>query len=988
MALRCIVLLAAMLGWVNCQYYTAHINMAGVQATVTLNASSQPIWIKVSTDCGLFNLSLHSFPVMYGNSENPCDQSNIGEEIHKVSANGVDWTLEANVLRPDLSDLAVTIEGCGNQSKACATVSRVGSSTETWQGKFFSPVAGNVYIRRNDDGNWSRILTDLMAINSSLVPVNVSLYLQAGAERCALPGQTTWPSLGTFKVGTPLNPVKSRSDGVTLSDWSSKQFLYMYDGNEWSCAEIRQLEAKEVWAHIDMEAVKGTFKFRQASPFDTTHYTLSLFNLQEMAKAYHVHNFPVPPRRTPEDVLCGNDNLGGHWNPFGKVATGPSYPRDTNETHDQYEVGDLSGRHGFLNGMMNYSTTFEDWNLPLFGINSIVGRSVVIHHPNSTRWLCATIGYPGEVITAVAIFKSPVAGRIIFRQLKSNPYSDLSIFMDLSYTNSSAPATADHLWQIHEYPISSELDSDSNACSSTKMIFNPFKVDVGGQYQTECRPTSPFRCEVGDYGKKHKAINLNNYTSVVDTKNFFTETTSALAGPLSIVSRSVVINTNNIVTSLLACANVTILRPTSLEIDSWRGVETINGHVAFKQFSDFDRTAVQVNLTNLNREAGTYSIHTLPIKADLSNIDACSNASVEGRYNPFYVNGPLSPEPGRGTVDQYEVGDISGKFGTLNELNILNAKYMDMNMPLFGPHSIVGRSLVIYSTNGSRSRCANLQAVKASDGEYIRAKAEFNGMVSGTITLSQQVFADGSSSDTTMEIALKPTELNAGDTNGLKWHVHTNPRQYSMNCSGVGKHYNPYNIDLGDSYKFSCSSSYPLHCEVGDLESKQGFLSLKRHLKNDVYLPLYGDFTVVGRSVVIHKKGPQKTLMDCADIVAEYPVKSLTFLKVDPFNRYEFRSTVAEVLGIAVWRMTILPGSPTAPNTKGCQEVSFYMAGDVDKSKLDSLDQQEKLGKFKASNKCTSDPSGIAPGLLPNVEQFIFWILILMMQLVLYTVFE
>ncbi|GCB77437.1 hypothetical protein scyTo_0018473, partial [Scyliorhinus torazame] len=99
-------------------------------------------------------------------------------------------------------------------------------------------------------------------------------------------------------------------------------------------------------------------------------------------------------------------------------------------------------------------------------------------------------------------------------------------------------------------------------------------------------------------------------------------------------------------------------------------------------------------------------------------------------------------------------------------------------------------------------------------------------------------------------------------------------------------------------------------------------------------------------------------------------------------------STVAEVLGIPVWRMTILPGSPTAPNTKGCQEVSFYMAGDVDESKLDNLDQQEKLGKFKASSKCTSDPSGIAPGLLPNVEQFIFWILILMMQLVLYTVFE
>ncbi|XP_067909126.1 uncharacterized protein cusr isoform X2 [Heterodontus francisci] len=892
MALMWSLLLVAVLGSVFSERYIADINMARIQGTVEFNSSSQWILINLPADCDQFNISLHEFPVMYGNSEDPCNESNIGEKIYGFMANGTDKTLMESMLfqiKSDLSDLSVTIDGCRNASKACATVRKVGN-TKTWQGKFFSSIAGDVYIRQNDKESSARILTDLMAINNKM-ELNVSLYLQVGAESCTLPAQTngpnTWTLLGIFKVGTPLNPVKSRSDGVTLPDRNPKQFLYMYDGTEWSCTEVREIEAKQVWAYINMKAVKGTFMFRQVSPFDTTDYTVSLMNLRQMASSYHVHNFPVPQQRTPEDKLCGNDNLGGHWDPFKKVASSPSYPQDTNETHDQYEIGDLSARHGFLKGLNKFQSTFKDWNLPLFGRNSIVGRSVVIHHPDASRWLCATIGYPGEVITAVAIFKSPVAGRIIFRQLQNNPYSDLSIFMDLSYANSAAPTTADHLWYIHKYPISSELDSDSNICLSTKGHFNPFKVDVGSQYNTDCSPDSPFRCEVGDYAKKHETIKLTNHTSAVDTKYFFTDSTSALAGPLSIVPRSVVIYKANLVTSSLACANVTFLRPASVEVDSWRGVEKVNGNVAIKQLSDLDHTIVQVNLTDLNGEAGIYNIHTLPIKAGSSNIDACSDMSVEGCYNPFNVNGSLSPEPGNGTVDQYEVGDISGKFGTLNELNQTAVKYMDMNMPLFGPYSIVRRSLVIYWTNGSRLQCANLLAVKATDGEYVRAKAVFNGMVTGTITLSQQVFADGSSSDTTMEIALKPTKSNADDTNDLMWHVHTNPRQYIENCSGVGGHYNPYNIDTEASYRFSCSLAYPLHCEVGDLESKQGLIHLgKRHLKNDINLPLYGDFTVVGRSMVIHNKGPSGILMDCANIVADSPVKSLVFPDVSPFSRH------------------------------------------------------------------------------------------------------
>lgn len=63
-------------------------------------------------------------------------------------------------------------------------------------------------------------------------------------------------------------------------------------------------------------------------------------------------------------------------------------------TFDEYEIGDLSAKYGsFLNRNERvYSSS--DWNLPLFGKNSVVGRSMVIHHLKSDgnkRWVCRNI---------------------------------------------------------------------------------------------------------------------------------------------------------------------------------------------------------------------------------------------------------------------------------------------------------------------------------------------------------------------------------------------------------------------------------------------------------------------------------------------------------------------------------------------------------------------------------------------------------------------
>ena len=49
------------------------------------------------------------------------------------------------------------------------------------------------------------------------------------------------------------------------------------------------------------------------------------------------------------------------------------------------QIGDLAGKYGMVDAMSNFSKTVNDWNLPMFGIYSIIGRSMVIHKTGGAR---------------------------------------------------------------------------------------------------------------------------------------------------------------------------------------------------------------------------------------------------------------------------------------------------------------------------------------------------------------------------------------------------------------------------------------------------------------------------------------------------------------------------------------------------------------------------------------------------------------------------
>ena len=81
------------------------------------------------------------------------------------------------------------------------------------------------------------------------------------------------------------------------------------------------------------------------------------------------------------------------------------------------------------------------------------------------------------------------------------------------------------------------------------------------------------------------------------------------------------------------------------------------------------------------------------------------------------------------SFDTLQIGDLSGKYGLLTDKENLDAMYTDLYLPLFGKHSIVGRSIVIHKKDGARWICSNI----GYPGPVIVAKAEFNGDVEGII---------------------------------------------------------------------------------------------------------------------------------------------------------------------------------------------------------------------------------------------------------------
>lgn len=90
----------------------------------------------------------------------------------------------------------------------------------------------------------------------------------------------------------------------------------------------------------------------------------------------------------------------------------------------------------------------------------------------------------------------------------------------------------------------------------------------------------------------------------------------------------------------------------------------------------------------------------MPVKEQLEF--PCEESTLYNTYDPYKTGEGINPLPGTGTPDQYAVGDLSGKFGRLDNITHLDFSKNDSSIMLFGQQSILSRSIVIFKQDSSR----------------------------------------------------------------------------------------------------------------------------------------------------------------------------------------------------------------------------------------------------------------------------------------------
>ena len=95
-------------------------------------------------------------------------------------------------------------------------------------------------------------------------------------------------------------------------------------------------------------------------------------NLQKRGKYYSINELPLKPIVAKNQLIC--DGLAEIYNPTKIKAA--KQATQLGGTNDEFSIGDLSSKFGVLNSFeRDYLAIYTDLNLPLFGVNSIIGKS-------------------------------------------------------------------------------------------------------------------------------------------------------------------------------------------------------------------------------------------------------------------------------------------------------------------------------------------------------------------------------------------------------------------------------------------------------------------------------------------------------------------------------------------------------------------------------------------------------------------------------------
>lgn len=294
----------------------------------------------------------------------------------------------------------------------------------------------------------------------------------------------------------------------------------------------------------------------------------------------------------------------------------------------------------------------------------------------------------------------------------------------------------------------------------------------------------------------------------------------------------------------------------------------IKGNVVFSQPQDNGPTAIMVNLTGVN-ETLTWNIYQLPMIYDGNAAMSCGVGALfdpkMAKESPTYSTNCRLIKPER--FDSCATGDLTKMLGDLTE-NSAQKNHTDpqLMIPITGPYSIMGRTLVLYSGNTAKA-CALITPTQSMK----TAVAVFRFPVAGFVYLRQV----DENSDTSVFVDLFFVN-NAESTSQFRWQINQgvvsdDASDPSLYCKNVGEMFNPK--DIKDE---NCNQTMHGNCSIGDLTSKHGKVSVSvatekqsstKAAFTDTNLPLTGKNTVIGESIVLFSDSDAKNPVACAKIV-------------------------------------------------------------------------------------------------------------------------
>lgn len=232
------------------------------------------------------------------------------------------------------------------------------------------------------------------------------------------------------------------------------------------------------WFGIGGElTIQGKFEIIQQSQYELTNMEIELKGLDNN------HGFQVFTAPVERYLEFPCETLVGVWG---------SSKNKTSSRDKQTEIGDLSGKFGYFDDLKEVKESFNDTNLPLFGYNSILGRSIVINkREKNLKAFCTTLerGYSANEareIRAIASFHHPAGfayGYVRMSQLigSDRSQSETTIEVNLRHPGENdRNLTRNHNWQIFVNPIGVDaaVKTTATRCVAGGYVWNPYYTQL------------------------------------------------------------------------------------------------------------------------------------------------------------------------------------------------------------------------------------------------------------------------------------------------------------------------------------------------------------------------------------------------------------------------------------------------------------------------------------------------------------------------------